>query len=197
LKRRLRVSRYTLACACAAFLAGCAANARITDVSGHVYDVKSLRPASGGFRIPYLIEPKLDIYCDGVRIRQPLSTVKNIKISQAEISPVDGKPHFGVEALLRDGAVIGGGGAADGGDGAGKCFISADNGFAGTSAKGAITAPFEKIASVYILGKEDKEGKKPKKGKEGPAPEGDRQGGGSGGTPQAEGNDERQRPEKE
>jgi hypothetical protein len=42
----------------------------------------------------------------------------------------------------------------------GGCFIAADNGFWGKSSKGRITLPFDRIGTVYFLGKEDSDAAK-------------------------------------
>jgi len=83
----------------------------------------------------------------------PLKVVKSIKINPKQISSIEGRLHFGIELLLLDSTVIGGGG--------GRCYISADNGVAGKSSKGKFSLPFEKLSYVYVLGKEDIENKQP------------------------------------
>jgi hypothetical protein len=148
---------------------GYAANAKVTDVSGQTYQVKSLRLAKG-FTLPFIKEAKIDIYCDGVRITHKLKSVKSLKINPAKIASIDGKLHFGVEILLKDSTALGNINERGG------CYIAADNGFMGKSSKGKFSVPFDRIGTVYFLGKEDtdaaKAGKDGAKEGEEKAPEG-------------------------
>jgi len=127
------------------FAARGAPKATVADVSGQSYSVESMRLAKGS---------KLTVYCGGAKIELPIKVVRNIKIHPKRITSISGKLHFGVELLLRDSTVIGGGG--------GQCYTPADNGIAGKSSKGKFSIAFEKLGNVYIFGKEDVEKKPPK-----------------------------------
>jgi hypothetical protein len=126
-----------------AFLAsGCAVTAKITDVSGRSYDVKSVRLTGGS---------SLKVVCGGTRIDVPLKAVSNVSINTARIFSIDGRPHYGVEILMGDGSVIGGN--VDDGE---NCVVCADNGFRGKVSKAAYSASLSDVSNVQILGKDDK-----------------------------------------
>jgi len=150
-----RISRAAL-CGVAAlsFAAFGAVKAAVTDVSGQVYNVTSMRLAKGSTLFSLVTGQTLTVYCGGARMELPLKNVRSMKINPKRISPIEGRLHFGVELLLRDSTVVGGGGL---------CYIPADNGISGKSLKGKISLPFEKLRYVYILGKEDAEKNQPPK----------------------------------
>jgi hypothetical protein len=113
--------------------------AKVTDIKGHTYDVASLRLLKGS---------KLNVVCGGTRMAVPFRSVVSMKIDPAQIAPVDGRPHFGVEIHVRDGSVIGDIGER------GRCLVCADNGLRGKRAKAAYSAPFSSLSSIEILGKD-------------------------------------------
>jgi hypothetical protein len=147
-----KISRYLRAAFfCAVWglaAAAVAANAAVTDVSGRTYNVASARLLKGG--LPLIGGGRMQVVCGETRMSVPFGKVRNIKIDPAQISPVDGRPYFGVEIQMRDGTVIGDIQER------GRCLIYSDNGLRGKSAKAAsFSAPFSSLSNIQILGKGD------------------------------------------
>ena len=144
MKRFLRLVPAAFFCAALLFLVdGYAANAVVTDLSGHSYEVASVRLRTGS---------KLKVVCGESRMDVPFKSVSSMKIDPARISSVDGRPHYGVEIRLSGGAVLG----APLEDG-GNCVVCADNGIKGKSSKVPYNAPFRNLSGVRVLGKGENE----------------------------------------
>jgi len=133
--------RIIFICVITLFLTSAYANrAKITDVSGQSLDLAKVRLIKG---------KKFSIVCGGTRTVVPFKAVSVMKIDPAQISAVDGRPHFGVEVQLRDGAVIGNITEH------GRCLVAADNGFRGKKGKKArYSAPFSNVSKIEMLGQE-------------------------------------------
>jgi hypothetical protein len=122
-----------------------AVNAVVTDVGGQEYSVLSIKLAKGS---------KLKVACGETRLEVPFKSVKSMKISQRQITSVDGQLYYGVEIRTGDKAAIG---SLDGGA---RCAVRADNGFVGkTASKSKYGTPFSNVGAVTVLGKgDDKKG---------------------------------------
>ncbi|MCL2219162.1 MAG: hypothetical protein FWC23_04425 [Chitinispirillia bacterium] len=142
-----RSVRVAVLCAAALLLpfygayAAAKAKAKVMDVSGHTYDVSSIRLTKGS---------KLQIVCDGVSMDVPFKSITAIKVDPARISSYGGNTHYSIEIQVRGGTVFGS--AIEDGRG---CTVCADNGFRGkTVSKSAYSVPFSKVSAIQILGKD-------------------------------------------
>ncbi|MDR3013143.1 MAG: hypothetical protein LBU70_08030 [Chitinispirillales bacterium] len=143
---RLRRLAYVFAIIAAMLMIPAAAHAanrgRVVDVAGQTHEATSLRLMRGR---------KLSVVCGDARISVPFRAIRSMKIDPAQISPVDGRPHLGIEIQMqKTGTVIG--------DilERGRCLVGADNGLRWkVSKKANFSAPFSGLFSVEIIGKKD------------------------------------------